>query len=109
MKSTPYLLGLIAIFSLTSCISNPVSDYLNSRWDNNCPRPTEDQLDNKHLKIQEGITKKCQIRKYLSNFDYAEVMNAQGEKMLVIKANDSLLLFTFDEQETLTHYQRRTD
>jgi hypothetical protein len=86
---------------LHGCLSAP------AKWDDSCPVPQKDQVENGYLKIQAGVTLKCQIRKYLSNWSCVGVKDSEGstDEGLVCGNGKQQAMFLFDENEILKSHK----
>jgi len=78
--------------------AGPLGVFGPSRVDRNCPAPSEDQLENGYLKIQNGITLKCQVKNYTSNMPCTGITDSTGIDGWVCNTrNGGIILFIFDE------------
>jgi hypothetical protein len=66
----------------------------------NCPFPSKDQSKDGFLLLQNGITLKCQIKKY-TPMPCVDVRDSDGTEVLVCRQGKRHVLLTFDEKGIL--------
>jgi hypothetical protein len=90
---------------LSESFAGPLGVIAPSRVDRNCPAPSEDQLDNRHLKLEDGVTLKCQVKNYTSNMPCSGITDSTGTDGWACNSGDGRsILFIFDEKGILQRH-----
>ncbi|MCL2075405.1 MAG: hypothetical protein FWH15_02990 [Betaproteobacteria bacterium] len=66
----------------------------------NCPIPSKDQAQDEFLLLQDGITLKCQIKKYTLT-PCIDIRDSEGTEGLVCRDGERQVLLLFDDKGIL--------
>lgn len=74
--------------------------------DHNCPAPTKEQLDDKgFLKLQNGVTLKCQVKNFTNRMACQGITDGTDDG-LVCSNGSAQMVFVFDERGRLKASKR---
>ncbi|WP_409310860.1 hypothetical protein [Pectobacterium sp. B1J-3] len=103
MKPSTFLSALAIMVTIQGCTPR---DPWYARWNDNCPKPTPSQLQKGGmLKLQDGITKQCQLKRYTSMMACSDpIVDSDGTDSLICNNGSATMLFGFDENGTLIRH-----
>ena len=77
---------------------------VNSRIDHDCPYPSKEHLINGHLKPENGVTLKCQVKNFTNKMSCAEISDGEDEGLMCSNGSKKAL-FVFDKNGILKNYR----
>jgi hypothetical protein len=105
-KSEKAVMGKIALIVpllIGALLSQACSSLITlAKIDRNCPTPSEDQLKDGYLRLQKGLTLKCQIKNYTHRMPCMWITNSTGiMDGWMCSSGGRNILFIFDENDIL--------
>lgn len=90
--------------TLSVLLSQGCSNTNNSRIDDNCPYPSKEHLINGHLKPENGVTLKCQVKNFTNRMSCVGIIDGEDEGLLCNNGSRQAL-FVFDNNDILKAYK----
>lgn len=105
MKKQSLLISMSLSLSvlLAQGCSNSNSNF-NSKIDHDCPYPPKENLINGHLKPENGVTLKCQVKNFTNRMSCIEILDKEDEGLLCSNGAKQAL-FVFDKNDILKNYK----
>ena len=99
-----FLAGALSVHGCTLIESgSALSEF--SRIDRDCPFPSNDQLENGYLKLQDGVTLKCQVKNFTHTMSCVGVTDSTESDGWACSNGKSQILFIFDENNVLKSHK----
>lgn len=103
MNKQPLLIS--ALLSLSILLTQGCSNtHVPSKINHNCPYPSKEQLINGHLKPENGVTPKCQVKNFTNKMSCTEILDGEDEGLLC-SSETKKALFVFDKNGILKNYK----
>lgn len=103
MNKQSLLISVLSSFSilLTQGCSNT---YIHNKIDHDCPYPSKEHLINGHLKPENGVTLKCQVKNFTNRMSCVEISDNEDEGLMCSNGSNKAL-FVFDKNGILKNYK----
>lgn len=103
MKKQSLLISML--LSLSVLLAQGCSNSnLNSKIDHDCPYPPKENLINGHLKPENGVTLKCQVKNFTNRISCIEIIDEEDEGLFCSNGSKKAL-FVFDKNDILKNYK----
>lgn len=77
---------------------------INSKIDHDCPYPAKENLIDGHLKPENGVTMKCQVKNFTNRMSCTGITDGEDEGLLCSNGSKQAL-FVFDKNDILKNYK----